>query len=174
MQVTEQVTYSKIIEVLSKIACDLPFKTEEAWLGSLCYMGQYLVDHADNGSGLNTENVSLLAAARMNWLLERTRPSLSGLLSESDVETMLNCYQGDIFSPRQMINIASALCDDNGIECDEYQSSHLAPLVDKLLGLNTAQHITLADALEQAWHRGLKQEKKMPKEFFASLGIELV
>jgi hypothetical protein len=108
----------------------------------------------------------------LEWLLRKTRPSLSGLLSESDVATLLDCYQEDIFFPDQFNSIASDLCDHLGIELDDYETSGITPLVDKLRRLNSAQRVTLADALEQVWHRGMK-ENLTPKEFLATLGIEL-
>ena len=118
-------------------------------------------------------NVALLAAGRLDWLLRQTRPSLSGLFAESDVSALMDCYQGDMFFPDQMNSIASDLCDHLGVELDAYANSSIGPLVDKLQGLSAVQRVALADALEQAWHRGLKQENKSPTEYFATLGINL-
>ena len=96
------------------------------------------------------------------------------MLSERDIATLLDCYQGDIFIPDQFNSIASGLCDHLSIELDEYETSFVAPLIAKLLSLDSAQRVTLADALEQAWHRGMKQQSMSIKGFFATLGIELV
>lgn len=173
MQVAEQNTVFKTIGKLSSISPDIPIKSQQAWLFSLDFMAKYLVEHADNGSGLSSDNAALLAAARMGWLLEQTRPSLSGLFSEGDAVALMDCYQGDMFFPDQFDRIASDLCDHLGVELDGYATSSIGPLVDKLQGLSAVQRVALADALEQAWHRGMKQENKSPTEFFATLGINL-
>jgi hypothetical protein len=78
-----------------------------------------------------------------------------------------------MFYPEQMNSIASDLCNDLGVELDKHEASSVAPLIDKLRGLNTLQRITLADALEQTWYRGMQLEWKRPREFFESLGIRL-
>lgn len=69
---------------------------------------------------------------------------------------------------------ASGLCDDLGIEIDDYRASAIAPLIEKLQDLNAVQRMTLADALEQTWHRGMKVEQKQPRDFLASIGIALM
>lgn len=57
---------------------------------------------------------ALLAAGRLDWLLQSTRPNLSGLFSEHDIATLLDCYQGDILYPDLFNSIASDLCDHLG------------------------------------------------------------
>lgn len=133
------------------------------------------IPESDDSSVRNRsfEVPALFAAARLDWLLRKTRPSLSGLLSEHDVIMLLDCFQDDIFLPDQFQSIASDLCDHLGIELDDYETSNVASLVDKLRRLNSVQRVALADALEQAWHRGMKQENKSLKEFFATLDIDL-
>jgi hypothetical protein len=54
-----------------------------------------------------------------------------------------------------------------------YATSRISPLVDTLLDLSAIQRLTLADALAQTWHRGMKQENMSPKEFLATLGIDV-
>jgi hypothetical protein len=173
MQVTEDKTMS-IAEKLIAISNRLPFQSEQAWTFSSYYMACYLQEHADNGAGMNSEEVSMLAAGRLDWLLRETRPTLSGLFSEQDFIALLDCYQGDMFFPDQMNSIASGLCDHLGIELDDYEASGIAPLIEKLRGLNAVQRVTLADALEQTWHRGIEVEQKPPRDFLASIGIALM
>ena len=188
MQFMKQEKTDAIIQYLNTIRYGLSFKVEQAWMFSASYMASYLSEHTavhmkvnDEGSprgdgktlhDLSSQVPALLATGRLEWLLRETRSSLSGLLSENDVATLLDCYQGDIFFPDQFNSIASDLCDHLGIELDDYETSDIASLVDKLRRLNSVQRVTLADALEQAWHRGLK-ENLTPKELLATLGIEL-
>jgi hypothetical protein len=189
MQSKKQENMSAITQDLNTVGHDVSFEVEQAWVFSASYMSSYLNEHSavhgkanDEGRpgedgktfhNSSSEVPALLATGRLEWLLRETRPSLSGLLSESDVATLLDCYQSDIFFPDQFNSMASDLCDHLGIELDVYETSNIAPLVDKLRRLNPVQRVTLADALEQAWHRGLK-ESLTPKEVLATLGIELV
>lgn len=167
----------------------LSFKVEQACTYSELYILSYLLEHraihtqaSDEGRlrddnkaihGQSVEVPTLLATARLDWLLRKARRSLSGLLSEHDVNILLDCYQGDIFFPDQFDSIASDLCDHLGIEISDHETSMIGPLVDKLIQLDSSQRLALADALEQAWHRGMEQENKSPKEFLATLGIDL-
>lgn len=148
----------------------LPFGTQQGWTSSQYYMTTYLHEHADNGACLNSEEVALFAAGRLEWLLRETRPSLSGLFTEQDVIVLLNCFQGDLFSPDQLSKIATNVCDDLGIELDAYKSSGIGPLINTLRGLTSVQQVALADVLEQLWHRGMSGDMG---EFLASLEIVL-
>jgi hypothetical protein len=188
MQSMKQEKISAIIQDLITACNGLPFEVEQAWMFSASYMTSYLSEHAavhmkasdegrpgEDGRTFHDRSLevpALLATGRLEWLLRETRPALSGLLSESDVATLLDCYQSDILFPGQFNSIASDLCDHLGIELDDYETSDIATLVDKLRRLNSVQRVTLADALEQVWHRGMK-ENLTPKEFLATLGIEL-
>ena len=171
MKITEPKTMSSAVEKLCATPRGLPFHSEQAWMFSSHNIACYLQEHADNGTGLSPNRAALMAAGRLDWLLRETRPTLSGLFSERDFVVLLNCYQGDMFFPHQMNCIASGLCDDLGIEIDDYRASGIAPLIEKLQDLNAVQRMTLADALEQTWHRGMGMEQMQPREFLASMGI---
>jgi hypothetical protein len=189
MQTTEQKTMSSTTQNLAAIRNVLPFEVEQAWTFSESYIRNYLNEHAlahvKAGEECKSEEVveafndqsfevpALLAAGRLDWLLQQTRPSLSGLLSTQEVATLLDCYQGDLFFPDQLGRTASDLCAHLGVETHLSSGKPLAQLIEKLIDLTSSQRLTLADALEQAWHRGMKQENKSPQEFFATLGIEL-
>ncbi len=173
MQNTELNTVATTIDKFSDIAQELPFESEQAWTLSSDYMASYLRQHADNGAGFGAEEVSLFASGRLDWLLRETGPSLCGLFSEGDIIALLDCYQGSMFFPDQMNSIASDLCDHLGVELENYQGSNIALLVGTLLDLSPVQRVTLVDALEQTWHRGMRMESKSPREFFATLGIDL-
>ena len=189
MQTTEQNTMSATTQNLAAIRNGLPFEVEQAWIFSESYIRNYLSEHAPAHVRANDEGElkdvvescddrsfevpALLAAGRLDWLLQQTRSSLSGLLSTQEVAMLLDCYQGALFFPDQLDSIASDLCDHLGLDSDLCSSTPVAQLVDSLIDLTPLQRVTLADALEQAWHRGMKQENKSPKEFFATLGIEL-
>ena len=174
MQATEQKTMSSITQELCVARHDLPFQSEQGWLFSSHCMSSYLQEHADNGMGLSPANSAMMAAGRLEWLLVETRPTLSKLFSERDVLVLLDCYQDGIFFPDRMNCIASDLCDHLGIEIDACETSEVASLIGKIRGLTAVQRVTLADALEQTWYRGMGVEQKQPKEFWASLGITLM
>jgi hypothetical protein len=173
MQATEHKAISSAVEKLCAISRSLPFESQQAWTSSSHYMASYLQEHADNGTGLNSESAAMMAAGRLEWLLLETRPTLSGLFSERDVMVLLDCYQGEIFFPEQMNCIASDLCDHLGVELVD-ETSGIGRLIHTLRGLTAIQRVTLADALEQTWHRGMKEEQRGPSDFLASMGIVLV
>jgi len=189
MQTTAQNTMSATTQNLATIRNGLPFEVEQAWTFSESYIRNYLSEHApahlkaaEEGkpkevveafNDRSFEVPALLAAGRLDWLLQQTRSSLSGLFSTQEVAMLLDCYQGDLFSPDQLGHIASDLCKHLGVESFLSSGRPLAQLTEKLIDLTPSQRLTLADALEQAWHRGMKQENKSPQEFFAALGIEL-
>lgn len=190
MQTIKEKYTSDITHNLQLIGYGLSYKVQQAWTFTSSYIANFLIEHPseilkaddkgqlDGSIKLSDEQsvaaTALLAAGRLGWLLQSTRSSLSGLFSEQDIATLLDCYQGDIFIPDQFNSIASGLCDHLDIELDEYETSFIAPLVHKLQNLEAVQRLTLADALEQAWYRGMERQGMSPKEFFATLGIELV
>lgn len=163
-----------IAKEMCALARGLPFQSEQGWTFSTDYMANYLREHADNGAGLNSDKAAMMAAGRLEWLLQGARPTLCGMFSEADIMALMDCYLGDMFSPDQMNRLPSDLCDHLGVELDDYEASGIAPLINKLRGLNAVQRMTLADALEQTWHRGMKGEQKHPRDFLASIGIELI
>jgi hypothetical protein len=173
MQAIESKTMHILVENLSAISRDLPFESGQAWAFSSHYMARYLQEHADNGTGLSSSEAAMMAAARLDWILQETRPTLSGLFSERDITVLMDCYQGGMFSPDQMNSIASDLCDHVGIELGEPKSGSIGQLIGKLRSLSSVQRVTLADALEQTWNRGMGVEQKQPREFLASMGILL-
>ncbi len=173
MQTTEKPIAITFIDGLPVITGILPMQSQQALTFSHDYTARYMLEHADNGSGLSWHNAASLAAARYEWVLLETRKSLNNLFSEGDISALNDCYPGAVFYPHQMNRIASDLCDHLGIDVDAYETSDMAPLIDTLRGLDAAQCMTLADALEQAWYRGMKQENLSPKAFFATLGIDL-
>ena len=95
------------------------------------------------------------------------------MFTEDEIIKLLDCNQGRLFIADRFSSIPSDLCDHHGIEPNNYTASRLKELVDKLLSLDSMQFFALADALEQTWHRGMKEEQT-PKEFLQTLGIELV
>ena len=189
MQSNQKKSLAEIAPNMEYVGDALPLQFEQAWNFSRSYISRFLNEHppevlkeptqsnAEGDINLSDEQsvtaVALIAAGRLDWLFKNIRPSLSGLFGENDISILLDCYQGDIFYPDQFNSMASDLCDHLGVEVDEYEASSIAPLVEKLLGLDAVQRVTLGDALEQAWHRGMKQQGLSPKEFFATLGIEL-
>jgi len=160
-------------QTLSHMSIGMDVYPRQAWLFSMADMAAYLQTHADNSMGLSRDQAAYMAAARLNWLLVSTRTTVSGIFTSEDFSMLLNCFQGEMFFPHHIDTIAEALCDDQGIERDEVDGSHIAPLVQKLLALTPSQRLALADVLEQTWYVGLKQQPVVPAAFLKSLGIEL-
>jgi hypothetical protein len=159
-------------ETLTHKSIGMDVYPRQAWRFSVDEKAAYLQARADNSMALSPLQASYLAVARLDWLLVSTRATLSGIFTSEDLSMLLNCFQGEVFFPKQIDTIAEALCDDQGIGSGEVDGSHIAPLVQKLLALTLAQSMALADVLEQTWYVGLKQQVA-PAAFLQSLGIEL-
>lgn len=161
------------IQELCDMTHGMPLSSAQAMSYSSDNMHQYLDQHVNAALAMDSGRAALMATGRLGWLLQRIRPSLSALFTEAEFALLLNCFRGDLFFPAQLHCIASDLCDDLGIELDRDRTSDIAALVDKVKALTDAQRLTLADVLEQAWHRGV-QCNRAPKEVLRELGIELV
>lgn len=164
---------SKYVDAAANITDEFALQFPLALTRSAEYASAYLNEHTWASAGLAPEAASLLAVARLEWLLRAARRGLSGVFSERELHTLMNCYQADLFHPDMLRDLASPVCHDLGVELDEYESSSIRELVDKLLELTASQRLALADALEQAWHRSAEQGCS-PREVFAQLGIELL
>jgi hypothetical protein len=173
MQTNEENAMQSALKKLSSMSRGLSFETGQAWTLSTYYIGSYLKEHADNGAGLSSDNAAMMGVGRLDWLLRQSRPTLNGLFSESDIFDLIRCYQGSVFFPDQLNCIASDLCDHIDIDIKKYANTTIGSLIERLLSLSPVQRVTLADALEQTWHRGMSVEKKQPREFLESIGIQL-
>lgn len=103
-----------IEQSLMAIGHGLPFHAQQPWAFSMFYIESHLNDHVyqygndnkrddkrpsiESVDGRSSEVSALMAAGRLEWLLRETRPSLSGRLSEQEVGTLLDCYQGQIYT----------------------------------------------------------------------------
>ena len=150
----------------------MPFYAHQAFNFSYAYAERYLVEHASEKSRFDNDSASVMACSRLEWILNETRKELSGRFTEQQIELLLNCFQAEIFFPDQFNDIASSLCEDLGIEFDEYQQHPIGPFINELRELSPAQRVTLADALEQTWYRGLPSGKGVA-EFLEELGLKL-
>lgn len=107
------------------------YKLAEALHCSEGHIKTYQEQHVVKSRALDEKRSTLLAIARLQSVLQQTRPSLDGMFTEENFVALLNCFQGDIFYPGQIRRIASDLCDDAGVDVDCYETSGIAPLVDK-------------------------------------------
>lgn len=107
------------------------------------------------------------AIARLEWLLDDARQQISGMFSEGEFYVLLSCFQGEFLTPHECQRMAASLCDEFGVELDDYHGSGIAGLVDKLRALTVSQRVALADALEVAWH------SERVTEVLPEMGIEL-
>lgn len=161
------------VATIADLGLKLPFYAQQALSCSADHASAYLREHTAASTGLTTEAASLLAAARLELILRATRQELSGVFCEAELSTLMSCYQAELLDPHTLQDLASPVCDDLGVELDEYESSSIRELVDKLRKLTTSQRVALGDALEQAWHRSAEQACS-PREVLAQLGIELL
>ena len=149
----------------------LPFCSQQAFTLSHDYIERYLEQHALESTGLDERRASLIAAARLEWVLRQTRRELRGLFSVVDLGVLLDCFQGTLVGPCDLTSLAGDLCDRYGFGPSEMESP-VGPLVSKFNALTPSQHAAIADAIEQAWHRGVKLGVP-PEDVFRALEIEL-
>jgi len=159
---------------LAAIGRGLPVMLNQSWSFSTSYMHAYVNTHLASCDGANENQVGLMAAARLEWLLRQTRMELSNKFTERDIATLMNCFQGDVFSPDQFYSLVSDVCADFGYDIDEIEDLDFGHFAQKLLALTAAQRLTLADALEQTWHIGMKEKNQSPAAYLSSIGIELL
>jgi len=152
---------------------DLELEVEQAWDCTSGYILSYLGKRANNAAGLNSRRSALMATGRFEWLLREARPRLSGLFNASDVLLMINCYNGNMFSPDQLDSIPFDLCVSVGINLKNYESSDIASLIAKIRTLDRLQLMTLVDALENIWFQPPDIRMKTPQAVLESLGIYL-
>jgi hypothetical protein len=103
------------------------------------------------------------AVTRLEWILNEAREEIAELFTNEEFILMLNCFQGEFMDPRAFQRLPSTVCDDLGIEINEYEVSPLADFIERMRNLNTSQRAALADALEVAWHSG-SHEFKVPAD----------
>ena len=117
MQTFEEKNISDTTQNLQFIAYGLSYEALQAWTFTRYNIEHFLTEHppeilSPNGKGdgeledelalsyeQSVKATALLAAGRLDWLLQSTRPHLSGVFSERDVVALLDCYQGGIFFP---------------------------------------------------------------------------
>lgn len=159
------------IKTIGQMGRFLPMLSNQAWLFSAHHIASYMSTRTASFAGGDENDVALMAAGRLDWLLGETRSTLSNKFTEREIMALLNCYQGEPFFPGQFKDMAGDICDDAGVEVDEWETSGLAPLIRKLIALTPAQAVTLADALEQAWYSGSGEG---PTNYLKNIGIELL
>jgi len=122
--------------------------------------------------GLTALHLMTLASARLQCVLAYCHAQISGLFTEREIHSLLDCNQERLFMPGRFSSIASDFCNHHGVELEDYASSGLQEIIGKLRALDSMQCLALGDALEQTWHRGMKNGLT-PKEFLETLDIEL-
>lgn len=165
---------SVTIESLAAEAEALPLSSQQAFSFTTNYAAKYLNSHTF--AGLTPDKAAILAAGRLGWLLAPALKSLSGIFTAGEAANLMDCYSGTLFFPDQLLDMPSDvfehLGDDLADEGEE-DEENVPPEVAKLRKLTPLQRLALADALEQAWHRGYKADKNW-EGVFAELGIKLL
>jgi len=152
---------------------DFSLEAAEGLTSSAYYIARYLDEHTYNDAQLDDRGSGLIAAGRLDWLLRASRSTISGVFSEKDIFTLINCYQDTVFNPDRISDIPSDVCNDLGIKLSNYEVSSAAPLIGKLLSLDPLQLLILADTLERIWYQPAGRKTKQIPEVFESLGIRL-
>jgi hypothetical protein len=169
---------NKIIHIakyLSKMSKNLSSEAGQGWASSSYHIAGYLDEHSYEYAGLDIDRSALMAAGRLGWLLEESRrDAISGVFSETEILALINCFQGDIFSPDRFADMAADVCRYIGIDLEDYEVSIAAPLINKLLNLTALQQLMLVDTLEQVWYRSSELNGKPPLEALRLLGVELI
>jgi len=101
-------------------------------------------------------------------LLKQCRLELSGVFSRDDLLILLNGVFQSRYAPNELHRLATAICDDLGVEIDVAEQSSLWPLLERLFSLTKGQSLALCDALQRA----LTAEEG-PAQCWKALGIEL-
>jgi hypothetical protein len=135
------------------------------------YSALHLREHSYEGK--SRDDTLLAAAGRLEWLLMDCRDELNGMFTEDEILLLLDCFKGEVFSPFELESLAAPLCVHLGIDPESACENEADALLEKLVRLTAAQRLTLADALEQTWHRGVRHHKQSLRDFFSYLGIEL-
>lgn len=159
-------------ESIVMAARTLPIASQQAIQFSADRAVAYIGEHTAASTGLNDRDACVIAASRLQWALIPARLKLDGLVSEHELATMLDCFQGALAFPDEFEETADTLCEHWGVVPEEAQYTEIGGLVAKLRALSAIQLFALRDALEQAWHRGVKQGVS-PRDVLATLGIGL-
>ncbi|MDC8771742.1 hypothetical protein [Roseateles albus] len=164
---------SQINSEISSTEKPLPFEYQQAYSFSTWYASKYLAGKTMFQNSPSSSVSAILAVARYEWIIQNSVKSLSKLFTEADVIALLDCHQGDIFIPDQFNSIASDLCDHLGIEIDDYESSDVAQLINKLRGLSPVQRAVLAEVLEHLWNTDMRAGLNI-EDALAARGIQLL
>ncbi len=165
---------SVTIEFLASQARSLPLASQQALAFTANDAAKYLNSHTV--AGLNAERAAIMAAGRLEWVLQHARQSISGVFAVHEMATLMDCYSGTLFFPAQILDMAGDVLDHLGEDLaddDEGNGGSLPNEVAKVRKLTPLQRLALADALEQAWHLGHKAGQDW-EAVFAQLGIELL
>jgi hypothetical protein len=164
---------SKINSEISSTERPLAFEYEEAYSFSTWYASKHLGAKTMFPDSPSSSEISILAVARYEWILQKSAKSISNIFTAGDVIALLDCYQGEIFFPDRFDSIASDVCNHLGIELDEYESSDVAELINKLRGLSPIECAVLAEVLEHLWNTDMRAGLNIG-DACAARGIQLL
>lgn len=151
---------------------DVSLPVQEALLYSFPLAADYISQHSYGNSPASRQVAGVLGTSRLQWLLERTRDSLSGRFTRDEVIALLDCNQDGVYFPDRFTDLATELCEHLGIELEELEQTRVFALVKKLLALTDVERVALADLLEMTWHIGMKGGSTV-EEACAQVGLEL-
>lgn len=100
------------------------------------------------GSGrLQTDALSQLAVARLEWLLQQGRKELSGQFTLEEMSILMTSYMDQFVAPVDSDELADIVAGNLGVG-DLQTSQNSVDLVERLRALSALQRTALFDALE--------------------------
>jgi hypothetical protein len=131
------------------------FNLDQVLRSSLQWADAYTSNRHFEKVGMTPDATTTIAAARLEWLLQEGRRTLSGVISVRDFVVLCNTFQMELAIPEDYASLASQVANDNGLDTDNYQESGMGPLLDKLMGLSVLQSAALRDLVERYWYIGV-------------------
>jgi len=145
----------RVYELSSVMSCTekpLADRFYPAYMGSTFQAAQYMGRKSLIPDAPPPIDHDVLAVARLQWLLARTTPSISGFFKLSEIAALLEVLGDHVFFPDQLDTLAVDICVHYGIDPQNGVSGPVAELLAKVLGLSPAQLLSLAEVLEDVWH----------------------
>ena len=145
----------------------LPGRTRDLLLESRLLAQPYMENHVRPYAGLTLLQTALVATARLQWLLSKSRIGIAAMFSEEELLALLECFDGELILPRDLLDLEYRLCAHWGIRA--HGPLDMPPLARKIYALSAGCRLVLADTLELAW-QGMRTGRSL-REVLDGLGM---
>lgn len=152
---------------------NLPCSALQAWTLSTDGVPDYLNAQMNAHEGLQVEQAMVVAVARLNWLYQKTRRSLSGLFNTDDISALVDCYNGRMFHFAQLDRMAEDFCEYAGTSLTSFHGTKYTKLICVLVDLTPVQCLTLANVLELVSSQLKEAERREIRAAMLAVGIDL-